>query len=231
MASQNADSSKSWIRQASTWISLSATIFSLLALYLVHFDKGKLEIELPMSVGILLRGDTPGNLLIPVVFYNTGALRTTQLVRDITVTLSPIEDDGLTNQSLYYEWYENHKFMGKLEFERLYPDKKENVQDYFVYESRDVPFNIKGGESDYKLLHLKFKNADPKIKYNSKAFQLLLDNLSAFQLLLKVEPSGRSKGPEKVSYYRKGGLVKGYNWFDVKPPKKSAGLWDKIKFF
>lgn len=223
MSSQNADSSKSWIRQASTWISLSATIFSLLALYLVHFNKGRLEIELPQSVAILLKGVDAGNLLIPVVFYNTGALRTKKLVKDITATLSPIEDDGLTNQSLYFKWYETRKFMGKYEFERLYPDRKQDVHDYLVYESRGVPFNIKGGESDYKLLLLKFESAAPKIN-NSEAFQLLLNNLSAFQLLLKVETSGRSKGPEKVSYYRKGKLVKEYNWFDVMPPKTGSDL-------
>ncbi len=203
MASQNADSSKSWIRQVSTWISLSATIFSLLALYLVHFNKGELEVEMPMSVGILFTGDSPGYLLIPAVFYNTGAQRTKQLVKDITATLSPIEDDGLTNQSLYFEWKDTQKFMGKLEFEDRYPDNIEDVADYIVFVSRSVPFNINGGESDYKLLNLELKSADPKI-----------NNLSAFQLKLIVQTSGRIKDTEKVSYYSKGGLVPGYNWFD-----------------
>ena len=159
---------------------------------------------MPMSVGVKLGGDSPVDLLIPVVFYNSGAQPTNQVVRDITATLTPIEGDA-TNQSLYFKWFDTQMFMGKVEFEDRYPDKKEDVYDYIVYESRSVPFNIKGGESNSKLLHLRLISEDPKI-----------NNLSAFQLLLNVETSGRGKDPEKFSYYyRKSGInEKGYNWFD-----------------
>ena len=162
---------------------------------------------MPISVGLTLKDYTQKDdsdvfLLIPAVFYNTGAERTNQVVRNITATLTPIEDNG-NGQDLQFEWYETNKFMGKKEYELRYKAREKDVRDYIVYDNRSVPFNIKGGESDSRLLRLILISEDPKV------------NISAFNVSLNVESSRGKKKLKPVSYYRNEKITQdGYTWFD-----------------
>lgn len=49
--------------------------------------------------------------------------------------------------------------MSVLEFEKLYPERKQpGVGDYFVYESRKIPFSVSGGQAVSKIFQFKSSN-------------------------------------------------------------------------
>ena len=94
----------------------------------------------------------------------------------VTAITATVIDNS--NQKFNFRWKDTWDFIGKLEFESLYPDRKSNnnIDDYIIYTSRGVPFVISGGDSDYRMLRLV-----PLERSN------ISSDLSTFQLVLVVK--------------------------------------------
>lgn len=191
-----------WLQQPSSWLSLIATVVSLTTVYLVNLSAGSLEVQLPEEVGVKANPNSTRDVdvLVPVVFYNTGAPRRQRIVTAISGELSPPN-----TLSLPLRWIDTQNFMGKIEYESRYPDKKiPNVQDYVVYQSRSVPFVVAGGDSEYKMLHLV-----PPTWF----FRGIIRELTAFKLVLVVKTSDETFKVQGA-YARQEGLSLGeYVWF------------------
>jgi len=140
-----------WFLQPSSWISLSAAFVSIGTFYLVYGNPGELKITLPTEVGLRLahcKIDVCNiELLAPVVFTNTGAQRKYRQLIAVSAEIRHGKEQTL------FRWKSEWKFVGKLDFNKMYPGKGEpDVTDYIVYVGRATPFVIGGGKSISKLL-------------------------------------------------------------------------------
>ncbi len=149
--SDKSETSPNWFKQTSSWLSLLATVISITTFYLTNLRNGVLEIQLPEEVGVRLNTDLSIDLLIPTVFYNTGATNNQRIITGITGTV--VLSDS---QTFNFRWQDTWDFMGRLDFETRYPEEiaKTPVGDYIIYNGRSVPFVIPGRHSDYKMLRL-----------------------------------------------------------------------------
>lgn len=172
MLKRNSSEFRNWFRQPGSWLSIFAIIISLITFYILNISKGTLEVQLPEDVGIKLNIDSTVDVLVPVVFYNTGSPKSQRVVTSINSTLT----DNI-NQKISLFWTDTQEFIGAAEFESKYPDKvSPGVKDYIIYKSRSVPFIVPGGDSDFKILHL----VPEKLKITIKEF-------SSFELTLVVK--------------------------------------------
>jgi hypothetical protein len=148
-------------------------------------------------VGVQVVPDSRVDLVVPVIFYNTGAPRRHRIVTVIEATLN----DGSQN-ALPLRWVDTQQFIGKTEYESRYPDRAQpGVCDYVDYQSRRVPFIIAGGDSEYKMLRL--------VSGQGSTIQ----ELTTFDLVIMVETRDESFEVRGV-YTREAGLKPGeYTWF------------------
>jgi len=165
-----------WLKNPSSWISLSACIISLLTFFLVYADKGRIKILLPYSVGIGISSETNDlDIVVPATFSNTGAPRTMRHILLITGHVSSLDESvHLDNGPLWWT-YEN-KFVGEEEFFRRYPTKKNDgdKRDYIVYEGRAIPFTLKGDESITKIMELEMPGTHPDVVPGEFKIELIL---------------------------------------------------------
>jgi len=145
----------SWIKDLGPWISIVSFVVSMLTSYFVYVDFGKLDLLFPPEVAVRLApAETePPILLIPMTFHFTGAPSRQEVITQANATVKLTPDDGSTSQTLFYTWRRTYRLIGKLEFERLYPERSSaDAEDYIEYESRNVPFALKGHEVSFKLM-------------------------------------------------------------------------------
>lgn len=147
---------KDWLKSLSSWLSFSAIIISLYTFIVVDLNPGRLIVVLPQEIGVMLNYDGGIDLLVPTVIYNTGAQRKQRVVLDITADLT---DE--TNQVFKYRWRDSWDFIGKIEFEKEYPQNRARLpaDEYIIYDSRRVPFIILGGE--FNTQNIRLKPEDP----------------------------------------------------------------------
>jgi hypothetical protein len=142
-----------WIKSPSTWISLAALLISVITFYLVYLDAGTMVIYPAEQVAIQIRPDSSFILTVPTVLYNTASSGKWKTIKDITVTARIRDRDG-TPHTTRLGWVSTSRFMSKLDFEKNYPTEAQaDVVEYFVYESKKVPFSISGKQTTFKLLN------------------------------------------------------------------------------
>jgi len=152
--STNWQSVLEWLKNPSSLISLSAAVLSLITFFLVYVDKGEIEVLLPQNLGIGISADT-GNMdiLVSATYSNTGAPRTRRHILHITGIVQSLDKAAPIDGE--YKWTYEQRFIGKDEYLKKYPDKKdEGHRDYLDYVSRAIPFTLKGGESTAKTIEL-----------------------------------------------------------------------------
>jgi hypothetical protein len=159
-----------WLREPAAWVSLSGAFVSVLTFFLVYANPGKLQVILPVDVGLHLQS---GNLevILALTLTNTGAPRTRRHVITVLTELRP--EDQSSFVPLTMRWESEWTFVGALEFFRKYPDEKKRKQtyDYLYYVSRAAPFAVIGGQSITKVM--KFTNRERKLQKDVlKRFQL-----------------------------------------------------------
>ena len=193
---------RDWLPGLNTWLALLAIIVSLISLYWAELRLGSLEVHLPEEVGIMLNDDGTVDLLVSVLFHNSGAPARNRIVRVITASLT-----DQNNQTLSFRWRDTWRFIGRVEFESLYPNfraRQTTPEDYILYEDRNIPFVVAGQASESRLLHL---TPDPAARSS------LDSETGTFDMILVVETldgtittAGR--------YAAQSGLFAGqYSWF------------------
>ena len=160
MSEERARTFLRWLKEPNSWLALSAAVVSISTFFLVYANPGKLQVVLPVEVGLRLR-ERNLELLASVTLTNTGAPRTRQHVATLLVELRPQEQPDF--QPVALRWESEWAFIGYLEFQKRYPEKGEPwVEDYVVYVSRAAPFAVAGGESITKVMKFRQRlgNAD-----------------------------------------------------------------------
>lgn len=199
--SDKPDASPKWFTQMSSWLSLFATIVSLTTFYLVNLRNGSIEVQLPEEIGVKLNPDSSIDLLVPTVFYNTGAPNNQRIITAVTATVT-LDD----NQTLNFSWKDTWDFIGKIEFESRFPDNTAKTiippDDYVIYNSRSVPFVVHGRDSDYKMLRI--------VPLEVTAVS---SDLSAFQLILVAKTKDERFETEGSYSVEKDLVVGTYIWF------------------
>lgn len=132
----------SWFKQPASVLSLVAAVTSLLTWFWVYANKGEIRIIPPDRVGIALAGGDL-SLIIPLIFTNTGAPRTNQLIRRVTVELDGITPIKQPPISLRLRW--------RLEVKYIKAKEDDFLHDRLDYVNRAVPFAVVGGTSTPKL--------------------------------------------------------------------------------
>jgi hypothetical protein len=140
-----------WIKTPSTWISLAAFFISVATFYWVYLDAGTLAIYPAEQIAIKIEPDSSFLLTVPAVLYNTSSSSKWKTVKDVNV-IAKINGREGTTQTTQLGWMTTSRFMSKLDFEKNYPTKAQaDVDEYFVYESKKVPFSISGKQTTFKL--------------------------------------------------------------------------------
>ena len=162
---------RKWLREPNSWLSVSAAVLSIITFFLVQANPGKLQVVLPVDVGLHLEGDNV-ELISAITLTNTGAPRTRRHVVTVLVELRPQEQSRDLPVTL--RWESEWAFVGYLEFNRKYPDeakREPKSDDYLDNMSRATPFAVNGGQSITKLM--KFTNRELSVdKQLFKDFKL-----------------------------------------------------------
>lgn len=154
---------RSWIKEPATWFALVSFVVSMVTFYLVYVDEGTLKPLFPPEIAVILTPEEtkPPLLLVPMTFHFTGAPARQEVITQVNAAVTLTPENGSTSQTLFYAWRRTYRLIGKFEFERLYPERRDpDAEDYIEYESRNVPFTLKGDEVSFKLLELE-PEADP----------------------------------------------------------------------
>src|SRR5208282_345117 len=143
-----------WLKNPSSWISLSAAIISAISFWLVYLDTGAIKVLLPHRIGIGISiGSWDLDILVPATFYNTGAPPTRRDIERITGRLHSLDKSVPLDGTV--EWTYEDKFVGHDEFFRTYPTKKDTGDpDYVEYQGRATSFSLRGNESSTKIMEL-----------------------------------------------------------------------------
>jgi hypothetical protein len=150
-----------WIKEPSSWLALTASIISIATFFLVYADHGTVDLILPDRVGMKYDAlsDT-AEMLLPLTFTNTGAPRTQRHVLRVTALVSPAQSPAAGNTDPAFAWEYEKVFIGKLEWEKRYPDwfdkypEDRNNADFVDYLGRALAFSLHGGESKSKLFNM-----------------------------------------------------------------------------
>jgi hypothetical protein len=142
-----------WSRDPTSWLSVIATLVSIITFVLVYAWPGELKVVLPVQVGLKTEGGQL-KLLLPVTFTNTGAPSIRRHIVTLRAELHDREQPHI--QPVVLRWESEWRFVGVLEFNKKYLDQADpGVEDYIEYVSRAVPFAIAGGQSTSKVMFLK----------------------------------------------------------------------------
>lgn len=134
----------SWFKQPSSWLSIIATLISLITFFIVYEYKGKLIVTLPDRIGVCATGDL--SIIVPLSITNTGAPRTVRHIIRITAIMEDIAPlkDNPTKVSV--RWRMETKFVPRPGYSHL--------DDSIGYVNRVVPFAVHGGTSLEKVFNL-----------------------------------------------------------------------------
>jgi hypothetical protein len=145
-----------WIKEPSTWFSLVAFLTSLITFYFNWPRTASLQVYLPDKVPIQFFGRSNAllNVLLPIYIYNTGSPGNTAIVKKATARIRFLPGNG-TGEDIGFTWDSTGRLVTASEYKAKNPDEKsqEGVPDYFVEESRDIPFAISWKETAFKYFH------------------------------------------------------------------------------
>lgn len=147
----------SWVKNPASWIAVASLLVTLISFYILNLRDGDIKVQLLEQIAIRVYpqdGKDSFTLIVPAVFRHTGAASRRELVTSIDATLRVEPEDGAANQQIICHWKYLYRFVGKYSFEKQYPDKAQNAEDYVEYESRNLPFNLSGGDVTLKVLGL-----------------------------------------------------------------------------
>jgi len=173
------------------WISVIGLFVSVSTFYLVNLRAGAINLHLPDEIALKItkEGRLTG-ILVPTTFHYTGAPNKQQVVNRIQAKVIMVPLSQPANEEAPYQWKTTLRFVGRLEFERLYPEKKEEeVDDYVVYDGRNMPFGLRGGDVFLKVLGL-----EPSSDAG------LLARAGNLELVLQVSTAGHKLPQSRASY-------------------------------
>jgi hypothetical protein len=172
-----------WIKEPSTWFSLVAFLTSLITFYFNWPRAASLQVYLD-KVSILFHGSSdPGkvavDLALPIYIINTGSPGNIAIVKNATAQIRFLPGNG-SDEDLDFFWYNTARLLSPSEYKSKYPDRQlENAQDYFDYESRDIPFAIQGKETAIKIFGFKSKqsitNLTPPVVFEVSVTLMTMD--------------------------------------------------------
>jgi hypothetical protein len=169
MSKEKAQTFLRWLKEPPSWLALSAAVVSISTFFLVYANPGKLQVVLPVDVGLRLAGSNL-ELLASVTLTNTGAPRTRRHVVTLLAELRPQEQPDI--QPVALRWESEWAFIGYLEFNKKYPGQGvPAVEDYIEYVSRAAPFAVAGSESITKVMRFRQRSGSTEKRFVG-SFQL-----------------------------------------------------------
>lgn len=168
-----------WFKQPSSWLSIIATLISLITFFLIYEYKGKLIVTLPDRIGICASGNIA--IIVPLAITNTGAPRTVRHIIRITANITDIAPLNDKPTKVSVRWRMECKFVPRPGFSHL--------NDSIGYINRVVPFAVPGGTSAEKVFNF--------IQYDGDFEKDFVDN---FTIQVKIETDNGTFYSRK-SYY------------------------------
>lgn len=196
-------------RPPSPWLPLSFSLVSLLlsavTFYLVHANKGELELLLPDKVGIALKNGRL-DLVVPITFTNTGAPRQG---RQVLATSAEVQTTSSPPFVATTEWTYEVGFVHRLRFFKDFPEERARDHgevDFIVYSNRAFPFQLNGATSLSKTYN-----------FVQTSGQAPMRPLGEFQLTLRVRTE-RGDAIRSAKYrLLEAKLDNSYAWADASP--------------